>query len=133
MTENKNASNLRQWISHILQFLLGLMFLLGAVANLMGTEESVATGTEMGYPEGSLAYMGIVLGISALLYLIPKTNILGALLLTAWLGGAVATQVIHKDPVEDLLAPVLFGALIWGILLLRDRKLLQLLPLRKSE
>lgn len=131
MTKDKQPSKVRLWISHILQILLGLMFLLGAATNLMGTEESIATGIEMGYPEGSLAYLGIVLGVSALLYLIPKTNILGALLLTAWLGGAVATHIIHKDPVENMLAPVVFGILIWGILLLRDGKLLQLLPLRR--
>ena len=131
MNQAKNPSNVRRYLSYVLQTLLGLMFLLGAATNLMGTEESVATGIEMGYPEGSLAYLGVVLGISALLYLIPKTNILGALLLTAWLGGAVATHIIHKDPVENILAPVLFGVLIWGILLLRDGKLLQLLPLRR--
>ena len=60
MTQEKQPSKVRLWISYILQALIGLMFLLGAATNLMGTEEAVATGTDMGYPEASLGYLGIV-------------------------------------------------------------------------
>ena len=86
---------------------------------------------EMGYPAGSIRYLGIVLLVSTLLYLIPRTNVLGAILLTAWLGGAVATHVIHGDPISNILFPVFFGLVIWALLLLRDPGMARWLPWRR--
>lgn len=120
MESTQATSKALVWVSYILQGLIGLLFLMGAVSNLMGSEESVATGMEMGYPEASLFQLGVVLLVSTLLYLIPRTRVLGAVLLTAWLGGAVATHIIHGDPLFNTVMPVVFGVLIWLALLLRD-------------
>jgi ABC-type uncharacterized transport system permease subunit len=65
-----------------------------------------------------------------LLYLLPRTAILGAVLLTGYLGGAVATQVRVGAGLFNIVFPVLLGALLWGGLWLRDRHLQELLPLR---
>jgi len=85
----------------------------------------------MGYPESSVLYLGMVLLVSTVLYAIPKTSILGAILLTAWLGGAVATHIIHHDPHFYLLFPVLFGMLMWLSIWLRDGQLKTIFPIKK--
>ncbi len=125
------VSRVRLWISYILQTVLAFFFLLGAVMNLMQTETAVAQAVEMGYPETSVRYLGILLLLSTLIYIIPRTNVLGALLLTGWLGGAVASHIIHGDPVFNMMFPVIFGILIWFILWLRDPGLSRVLPYRR--
>jgi hypothetical protein len=75
--------------------------------------------------------IGCVLIACTLLYLIPRTSILGAILLTGYLGGAVATHVRIGDPLfSHTLFPVYFGVMTWGGLYLRDSRLIALIPLR---
>lgn len=118
------------WTSYGVQGLISILFLMGAVMNILGTEDTVKQSMEMGYPQSSLLYLGIVLLLAVVLYLIPKTSIIGAGLLTAWLGGAVATHLIHGDPLMNTLFPVIFGILIWLALWLRDPKLREVFPIR---
>lgn len=111
------------YTSYILQGIVVLMFLIGAVNNLFQTEMAVEGAVEFGYPEDSVMYLGIILFVSTVLYAIPKTTFIGALLLTAWLGGAVATHVIHNDPFTNILLPVIFGIIVWVAIWLRNKKL----------
>ncbi|RSC93492.1 DoxX family protein [Tenacibaculum singaporense] len=127
----KKTSKTVLWISYILQGIVVLMFLMGAVQNLMQSETAVTQAMEMGYPESSVLYLGLILLISTVLYAIPKTNVIGAVLLTAWLGGAVATHVIHKDPFFYMILPVIFGIVIWLSIWLRDKQLKTLIPIKK--
>ncbi|WP_273566405.1 DoxX family protein [Maribacter halichondriae] len=122
----KQISKTRLWISYILQGSIVIMFLMGAVMNLMQTNEAISGATEMGYPESSVIYLGLILLVSTVLYTIPKTSVFGAVLLTGWLGGAVATHVIHSDPMFNLLFPVLFGIVMWLALWLRLQKVQRL-------
>ncbi len=131
MTSEIKISKARLWTSYILQGIIVIMMLMGAVNNLMQTEMAVNGAKEMGYPESSVLYLGIFLLISTLLFAIPKTAITGAILLTAWLGGAVATHVIHQDPMSMTLFPVIFGILVWVSLWLRMDKLGQITPVVK--
>ena len=88
------------------------------------------TTVQLGYPESVILGLGIVLLACTALYLIPRTAVLGAILLTGYLGGAVATHVrVGASPFE-ILFPVIFGALLWGGLFLRDERLRELIPLR---
>ena len=87
---------------------------------------------QLGYPESVIVGIGVVLLASTLLYLIPRTAVLGAVLLTGYLGGAVATQVRVEAVLFNIIFPVIFGALLWGGLWLRDRRLQELLPLRRA-
>ncbi len=64
------------------------------------------------------------------IYVIPRTSILGAILLTGYLGGAVASQVRIGAPIFDTSFPFIFGVLIWGGLYLRDQRLRALIPLQ---
>jgi hypothetical protein len=92
----------------------------------------VIEGTaKLGYPVSSLTGMGIVLTISVILYLIPLTAILGAILITAYLGGAVASNVRVSAPAFNISFPIIFGVLTWLGLVLRDEKLRALLPIRR--
>lgn len=128
MTMNQEISKMRLWTSYILQGVLVAMLFMGAGNNILGTEMAVQGATEMGYSMGSILYLGIVLLISTVLYIYPKTSILGAVLLTGWLGGAVSTHLIHQDAIEMILFPVIFGILIWGALWLRNGRIQRIIP-----
>ena len=84
--------------SYVIQGLVGVMFLMGAVGNLIQSEMAIAQATVLGYQESSIFTLGVLLLVATILYVIPKTNVLGAAFLTAWLGGAVATHMINEDP-----------------------------------
>ncbi|WP_405383770.1 DoxX family protein [Maribacter sp. LLG6340-A2] len=127
MESEKKVSKGMLWTSYILQGIVVLMFLMGAINNLMQTEMAVEGAVSMGYPEGAVLYLGIILLLATLLYAIPKTMFVGAILLTAWLGGAVATHIIHGDPMSNILFPVIFGVVVWASILLRSTQLRALL------
>ena len=93
----------------------------------------VVEGTvQLGYPESVLLGLGIVLLTCTVLYMIPRTAILGAILLTGYLGGAIATHVRVGSPLfSHTLFPVYVALLIWGGLYLRDDRLRSLIPLRR--
>jgi hypothetical protein len=92
------------------------------VMKFMKPDEVITTTVnELGYQEHHIATMGILLLISTILYVIPKTSILGAVLLTGYLGGAIATHLRVDNPLfSHLLFPVYFGILLWGGLWLRN-------------
>jgi len=85
---------------------------------------------KVGFPESTLIGIGIALLISTLLYMVPRTAVLGAIMLTGYLGGAVATNVRVSGPVFNIVFPIIFAALLWGGIWLRDRRLQELLPVR---
>jgi DoxX-like family len=78
---------------------------------------------QLGYPESTILGIGIVLLICTVLYLIPRTALFGAALLTGYLGGAVASNVRVNTPWFNILFPVFFGCVVWAGLYLRDRRL----------
>jgi hypothetical protein len=90
----------------------------------------VKATTQLGYPESAITGIGLVLLVCTVLYLVPRTAALGAVLLTGYLGGAVATQVRVNAPYFNIIFAVVMGALLWGALWLRDRRVQSLLPLR---
>jgi hypothetical protein len=85
-------------------------------------------GGKFGYPAGTLIVLGVVELACALLYVMPRTSVLGAILMTGYLGGAVATHVRVGDAFA---APLVLGVIAWGGLFLRDERIRALLPLRK--
>ncbi len=115
----------------ILSALPALFLLLDAVGKLF-KPQPVITGTlELGYGESVILPLGVVLLVSTILYLVPQTAIFGAILLTGYLGGAVATHVRVGNPLfTHTLFPVYFGVSLWAGLYLRDARLRALLPLR---
>jgi hypothetical protein len=88
---------------------------------------------KLGYPDSVILGLGIVLLACTVLYLIPPTSVLGAILLTGYLGGAVASHVRVEDGLFPVFFPVIMGALLWGGLFLRDGRLRDLIPLRTKK
>ena len=85
---------------------------------------------KLGYQESAIVPIGVVLIACTILYLIPFTSLLGAILLTGYLGGAVATHVIAQGGAFPIVFPVIIGALVWGGIYLRDPRLRALIPFR---
>jgi hypothetical protein len=119
------------WTGRVMSGLPALFLLWDGVMKLMKPDFVVKTTLQMGYPESVILGLGIVLLACTVLYLIPRTSVLGVILLTGYLGGAVATHVRVEDSMFSVLFPVVFGALLWGGLVLRDNRLRALLPLRR--
>ena len=119
------------WGGRIMSALPALFLLVDGAMKLMKPEVVVKTTVELGYGEAVILPLGVVLLACTILYVVPRTAVLGAILLTGYLGGAVATHVRAGQGPFEILFPVLFGALLWGGLVLRDARLRTLLPLRQ--
>jgi DoxX-like family len=120
------------WTGRIMTGLPALFLLIDAVGKLVKPAPVVEGTVQLGYPESVLLGLGIVLLACTILYLIPQTAVLGAILLTGYLGGAVATHVRVGSPLfSHILFPVYVAVLIWGGLYLRDERLRALIPLRR--
>ena len=117
-----------KWIGWILNGLVGLFLLVDGGARLAGVAPYVEGMTKFGYAAWLAPWVGAALFVSTILMLVPQTAVLGSILVTGYLGGAVATQVRAQDP--WFLFPVALGALAWLGLLLRDARLRALLPIR---
>jgi len=118
------------WTGRIMSALPALFLLFDGGAKLVQPAPVVEGTVKLGYPVSVILGLGIVLLASTLLYIIPRTAVLGAILLTGYLGGAVASNVRVQEGWFAILFPVFFGALIWGGLYLRDARLRALIPLR---
>ena len=116
------------WTGCILSGLAALFFLMDGTMKLLKPAIVVeATVRQLGYPESDIVGIGIVLLACTLLYIFPRTSILGAILLTGYLGGAVASKVRIGGGWFDVMFVVMFGALVWGGLWLRDIRVRALL------
>jgi hypothetical protein len=123
------ASKVMIWIGWVLSALPCLMLLFSGSMKLIKPEDVVKGFEHLGYPEHLALALGIVEIGCTLVYLIPRTAVLGAILLTGYLGGAIAS---HARLLEmQFLAPLLLGVLIWGGLFLRDPRVRALIPLRQ--
>lgn len=118
------------WAGRILTWLPALFLLLDGVAKLFKPLPVVEGTVKLGYAESTIIPIGIVLIICTVLYLIPKTAVLGAILLTGYLGGAVATHVRAGDGAFGVVFAIAFGALVWLGIYLRDERLRELVPFR---
>ncbi len=126
-TETSTPSKTRLWAGRILSGLATLFLLMDGGMKLFKPPFVVDATVKLGYPESSIVGIGAVLLFCTVLYVIPRTAILGAVLLTGYLGGAVATQVRVSGPLFDTAFPVLFGCCVWGGLWLRDRRVRSIL------
>jgi hypothetical protein len=119
------------WAGHIVSGLVGLFMLFDGVMKLIKQSIAVEATVKLGYPESVIVGLGITLTVSTVLYLIPRTAVLGAIFLTGYLGGAVASHVRADDGVFAIVFAVGFGALVWGGLWLREVRVRNLIPLRR--
>ncbi len=118
------------WSGRIVSAVVILFMLFDGGIKVLKLAPAVEGTMRLGYPVGLVLPIGIVALACTLLYAIPKTTILGAILLTGYMGGATATQVRLEDP--WFFFPVVIGGLAWLGIFLRDERLRTLIPLRKS-
>jgi DoxX-like family len=120
---NVPSSRGRRRTGAVLSVLAMALLLIDSVGRLIGGAQVI---------EGSAAVIGMILIACVIAYLVPRTSVLGAILLTGYLGGAVATRFVNRSPLlTDTLFPVYIGALVWGGLILREERLHALVPLRR--
>lgn len=117
------------WTGRIISGLLVVLLLMDASIKLLRIPAAVEGTAKLGYPTDSIVPIGIALLIGVILYAIPRSAVLGAILLTGYLGGAAATQFRVESP--WFCFPVVLGMLVWLGLYLRDGRLRQILPLSK--
>jgi len=109
-----------------------LFLLVDSIGKLIPLAPVVEGSLQLGYPESTIRVIGIILMICVIAYAVPRTSVLGAILLTGYLGGAVATHLrVGSPPLTHTLFPIYVGVLIWGGLMLRENRLKGLVPLRR--
>jgi DoxX-like protein len=118
------------WTARIVGGLITLFFLVDGVGKVLRLAPYVEGTAKVGYSPDVLVPLGLVLLACTVLYVIPRTAVLGAILLTGYLGGATATHVRLGQP---FIVPVLFGVLVWGCLYLRDERIRSLLPFARPR
>ena len=125
------ASKKRLWAGRVVSALPVLMLLFSGVVKLVKPPAVLQGFAHYGYPESLIAVIGILEIACTLVYVIPRASVLGAILMTAYLGGATATNVRVGDPAFFITGTL--GVLVWGGLYLRDDRLRALIPLRKLQ
>jgi hypothetical protein len=122
------VSKKKLWAGRILSALPVLMLLFSGVLKLIKPAPVVQEFARLGYPESVVLGIGILELACTVVYVIPRTSVLGAILVTGYLGGATATHVRIGE--AQFIIPVILGVLVWGGLFLRDDRLRALIPLR---
>ncbi len=122
------------WAGRILSGLAVLFLLFDAIIKLLRHPAAVQGATQLGYPESVVFGLGVVLLVCLVLYLVPRTSALGAILFTGYLGGAVATHVRVGNPLfSHILFPVYVAACLWAGLWLRDERVRAALQFRATK
>ena len=132
MTTNVPVSKNIRWAGYVLTGLPVLFLLFDGIAKLFKPVVVIEATVQLGYAESVIIPLGVVLTLCTILYALPRTAMLGAILLTGYLGGAVATHVRAATGWFSILFPVIAGVLLWGGLYWRDERLRVLLPLRRT-
>lgn len=110
-----------------------LFMLMDSAFKFVISPEAVAESAKLGFTEHHMVPLGILALISTLLYLVPRTSVLGAILLTGYFGGAIATHFRVGNPLfSHMLFPVYLAILAWGGLWLRNERLRRLFPVQSS-
>jgi DoxX-like family len=132
MTETAPASKAMLWTGRIMSGVVVLFLLFDSTMKLIKIAPVVEAQAVLGYPDELARVIGGIVLVCALLYAFPRTSVLGAILLTGLLGGAIASHLRIGSPIfSHTLFGVYLGLLAWGGLFLRDARLRMLIPLRR--
>ncbi len=122
-TPARPLSPSRLWGARIMQGIVVLFLTFDFTVKVLASPEAVDSTSQLGYPAGILTSLGVLELILLVIYLIPRTAPIGAVLWTGYLGGAIATHVRVGNPLfSHVLFPIYVAALLWGALYLRDRR-----------
>jgi hypothetical protein len=124
ITTNHAGSMRALWTGRVLSGLAVAFLIFDSVGKLLEVQPVIDGTQQLGYPPDIVFSLGVTLLSCVLAYLVPRTSVLGAVLLTGYLGGAVATHVRVGNPLfTHVLFPTYVAALLWGGLMLRDSRL----------
>ncbi len=130
ITSPAPVSKAALWTGYVMSAVPVLLLLMGATMAFV-KQPSMAQGfTQFGFSESLLPKLGMLELVCAILYVIPRTSVLGAILLTGYLGGATVTHLRVGQP---FFLPVIVGVLVWGGLFMRDPRIRDLIPLRRQQ
>ncbi|MGZ4873441.1 MAG: DoxX family protein [Candidatus Angelobacter sp.] len=127
--KGKTASKGMVWTGRVLSVLTVLFMLFDAVGKFMMPPQVVEACARLGIPVSQAVSIGVLLLVSTIIYAIPRTAVLGAVLLTGYLGGAVAIQMRAGSSVFETVFPVLFGVIVWAGVYLRECGLRRVFPI----
>ncbi|MEZ4732959.1 MAG: DoxX family protein [Caldilineaceae bacterium] len=131
-TPTQSTSKVARWAGYLITILVVLFLLFDCTIKLLNLPIAVEGTVSLGYPANVIVPLGILQLVCLVIYLIPQTSVLGAILITGYLGGAIATHVRLGNPLfSHILFPVYIGLMIWGGLYLRNRRLRKLIPLQR--
>jgi len=131
MQSTNTVSKTALWTGRVMSALPVLLILLGSIMKLMRHPSVLEGFARAGVPERLILPVGLIELVCVVVYLIPRTSVLGAILMTGLLGGATITTLRVGDPTYPM--PVILGMLAWGGLYLRDVRLRALIPLRQES
>jgi hypothetical protein len=133
-TQNQPISRKQLWTSRIMVTLVALFMAFDGVIHVIRIPAVDQAFTQLGFPSNFALTLGIIQLLCLAAYVVPRTSIIGAILLTAYLGGAIATNVRVGTPLfSNALFPVYVAILLWGGLFLRDGRLRGLFSLRGQQ
>ncbi len=128
-TSTASISTARRWIGRVLTALMALFLFFDGITKVLQVPAVLEASAQLGFSASVTLGLGVVLLACLAVHLIPQTAPLGAIVLTGYLGGVVATHVRLGSPVFSVVFPIIIGALLWLGLYLRDTRLRTLLPL----
>lgn len=127
------VSPARLWTGRVTEGLIAAFLLMDIVIKFMKPPQVAEAFVRSGWSLDLSVPLGVILLISLVVYLVPRTSMLGAILLTGYLGGAVASNMrLHEPLFSYTLFPIYFGVLTWLSLWLRDPRLNAFIPLRRA-
>jgi DoxX-like family len=131
ITTHHSGSRRALWTGRVISGLAVAFLIFDSLGKLLEVQPVIDGTKQLGYPPDVVFGLGVTLLSCVLAYLIPRTSVLGAMLLTGYLGGAVATHMRVGSPLfTHILFPTYVAAFLWGGLMLRDARLRAFLPWR---
>ena len=129
-TQMAPASKGSLWTGYVLSAIIVVLLLMGVVMNLTRNPQAVEGTRKMGYPENTMTLMAVMTLVCLVFYVIPRTAVLGAILLTGYFGGAVATHIRAGEGLNAGNPAMLVCTVVWVAIYLREPRLRALVPLR---
>lgn len=126
----RQTSKAAVWASRIIRALVVLFLLFDSITKLLRVQPVLAAAAQLGFSVREIVWIGAVLLACVIIYVVPRTSVLGAILLTGYLGGATSIQLHAGNPMFESLFPVIFGVLVWAGIFLGDQQIRSLIPIR---
>jgi hypothetical protein len=125
------VSNAKVWTARIMAAIAVLFLLVDGTGKALTLAPYIQGSTQLGYPESTVLPLGLLELVCVVIYLIPRTRVFGAILLTGYMGGAIATHVRVGSPfATHIFFPIYVAILLWGAIYLRDERVRALIPVR---